>query len=109
MREDPPFPFHTLCLDYADAPRKAKGSYFQYILVVGCALTRFTLFLPAKAKTAEETFELLARHVFPIFSRPHVIVSDNGPECSSLFDVMQKYIGYRMVHTLGIRFRQRAS
>ena len=101
MREDPPFPFHTICLDYADAPRKAKGSDFQYILVVVCALTRFTLFLPAKAKTAEDTFELLAQHVFPIFSRPHVIVSDNGPEFSNLFDVMQKYIGYRMVHTLG--------
>eukprot|EP00966_Prymnesium_polylepis_P040319 935618-Prymnesium_polylepis.1 len=34
MREDPPFPFHTICLDYTDAPRKAKGSDFQYILVV---------------------------------------------------------------------------
>ena len=100
-RDDPPFPFHTLCIDYKHAPRISPSGGYRYILVVVCALTRFTLYIPAKTLTAHETLELLASHVFSIFSRPHVIVCDNGSEFHNEgMELMSNYVGLRCVHVL---------
>ena len=57
-------------------------SKFNNILVVVCALTRFTLFIPVTYVTAEETWRVLVNRVFAVFGHPTVIVSDNGSTCS---------------------------
>ena len=99
---EPPFPFHTICIDHKHAPRAAKGSEFKYILVVVCALTRFSIFIPVKTTTAEDTFRALSDKVFSVFSRPHKIVADNDSAFrNSLCTELQRFIGFRMVHVLG--------
>ena len=63
---------------YRDSPLPRSGEYTN-ILVVVCALTRFTLYIPVPNVTAAETQKALMTHVFSIFGFPLVIVSDNGP------------------------------
>ena len=70
---DPPHPFHTIYIDYKTMPRSANSEY-KNILIVVCGLTRFTIAIPTKTQSAEETAAALIEHVFTTFSVPLRIV-----------------------------------
>ena len=81
--------------------KSATGEKFYSILVVTCALTRFSLFIPVKTQTADETLRVLLSRVFSIFGHPLVVVSDNGPAFrSQLADEMAAFFGYRNIRIL---------
>ena len=72
-----------------------------HVLVVVCALTRFTLFIPVKSTTAECTFDALHEHVFSVFGYPLVIVSDNGSAfANKLMQATEKLFGFRWIHVM---------
>ena len=98
----PERPFTVLHVDHADFRGRTSGPMkFQHILVVTCALTRFTLFIPVTSTTAEETLKALNAKVFSIFGPPLIVVSDNGPAfISGLSKTCAKFWGYRHVHIL---------
>ena len=98
----PARPFTVLHVDHADFRGRTSGPLkYQYVLVVTCALTRFTLFIPTTTSTAEDTLKALNKHVFCIFGPPLVMVSDNGPAfVSALCDSCSKFWGYRHIHIL---------
>jgi len=92
-------PFSVLHIDHkGPLPRAGK---FVHILVVGCALTRFTLFIPVQDVGAETTLKTLVARVFCIFGYPLIVVSDNGPAFRSLLAVaFAKFFGYRHIFIL---------
>ena len=73
----PARPFSVIHVDHK-GPLPRSGNYTN-ILVVVCALTRFTLYIPVPNVTAEETHRCLMARVFCIFGYPLVMISDNGP------------------------------
>ena len=69
--------------------------------MVVCALTRYTLHIPCKTVTAEETLKILVSRVFCVFGMPAVIVSDNGSAfISHLNMATSRFYGYRHIHIL---------
>jgi hypothetical protein len=97
----PAQPFSVIHVDHkGPLPFSGKEKYTN-ILVVVCALTRFTLYIPVKDVTAEETLRQLVRHVFCVFGNPAAIVTDNGPAfISDLSKAAAAFLGYRHIHTL---------
>ena len=74
---------------------------YKHILVVVCALTRFTMFIPVSNTTAEETLKVLSNRVFCVFGPPAVMVSDNGKAFrNSMADAMSEFWGYRNIYIL---------
>ena len=70
-------------------------------MVVVCALTCFTLYIPVRNVTAAETHRELMTHVFSIFGFPLVMVSDNGPAFNSgLQRQMADFFGFRRIPIL---------
>ena len=98
----PARPFTVLHVDHADFRGRVSGPRkYQYILVVTCALTRFTMFIPTTDSTAESTLKDLNRMVFCIFGPPLIVVSDNGPAfISDLSKTCAWFWGYRHIHIL---------
>ena len=99
----PSRPFSVIHVDHKGKlpTDKADGVKYNHILVVVCALTRFTLFIPATGTTAAETLRLLNREIFGVFGYPAVIVSDNGPAfIGDMNEAMSNFLGYRHVHIL---------
>ena len=95
----PSRPFNVIHVDHkGPLPRSGK---FSNILVVVCALTRFTLYIPVKDTTADETLKQLMARVFCVFGFPLVVVSDNGPAfVNAMHTEMARYFGYRHVPIL---------
>ena len=94
----PPYPFHTIYIDHKKVPRKSKDGY-KVILIVVCGLTRYTLAIPLKSTSSEETLAALVKYVYSYFSFPQVIRSDNA--CASdLTTEMADYAGLRHVAVL---------
>ena len=102
----PSRPFSVIHVDHKGPLPESKESTgvrskFNNILVVVCALTRFTLFIPVTSVTAEETWRILVNRVFAVFGHPTVIVSDNGPAfISNLSKHVSQFFGYRHSHIL---------
>ena len=95
----PSRPFSVIHVDHK-GPLPRSGEYTN-ILVVVCALTRFTLYIPVPNVTAAETQKALMTHVFSIFGFPLVIVSDNGPAFrSNLQKQLADFFGFRHVPIL---------
>ena len=95
----PSRPFEVIHVDHkGPLPRSDK---YTNILVVVCALTRYTLYLPVPNTTADETLKTLVARVFSVFGYPLMIVSDNGPAfISGLMKEMSKFYGFRPVPIL---------
>ena len=95
----PSAPFQVIHLDHK-GPLPLSGGYV-HVLVVVCALTRFTLYLPVTDTTAVTTFDALRNQVFSIFGHPLVIVCDNGTAfANKLMKASQELFGYRMVYCM---------
>ena len=95
----PDRPFNVIHVDHkGPLPRSGR---FTNILVVTCALTRFTLYIPVESTTADDTVRHLMARVFCVFGFPLVIRSDNGPAfVNGLQTAMSKFFGYRHVPIL---------
>ncbi|MDC0525347.1 DDE-type integrase/transposase/recombinase [bacterium] len=97
----PARPFSVLHLDHKGPLPARRSDKYNHILVVVCALTRFTLLIPVETVTAEETLRTVVSRVFSIFGYPVIIVSDNGPAfISHLGEAMADFFGYRHIHVL---------
>ena len=98
----PARPFTVIHVDHADFRGRQSGPLkYKYILVVTCALTRFTLFIPVTSSTAEDTTKALSAKVFCIFGPPLIIVSDNGPAfISEMNGYCSQFWGYRHINIL---------
>ena len=95
----PSRPFNVIHVDHK-GPLPRSGRYTN-ILVVVCALTRYTLYIPVPNVTAEETLKTLVSRVFSLFGYPLVIISDNGPAFrSDLMAQMASFFGFRHVPIL---------
>ena len=95
----PKRPFEVLHIDFK-GPLKGSDTY-DHILVVVCALTRYTLYLPTKGRESVTVFRALINGVFSIFGLPRAIVSDNANEFrGELAAEMAQYLGYRKIHVL---------
>ena len=64
----PGLPFEVIHIDFK-GPLKRSGEY-DHILVVVCALTRYTLYIPTVGRSAETVFRALVARVFGIFGPP---------------------------------------
>ena len=72
-----------------------------HVLVVVCALTKFTLFIPVPDTKGETTFRALRDHVFSIFGYPLVMVADNGSAfANKLMKASERLYGYRVIHVM---------
>ena len=93
----PEQPFQVIHIDHK-GPLKRVGNY-MHILVVVCALTRFTLYLPVASTTSQETLDVLIKHVFCVFGFPLAIVADNGPamRAQELMTAAEKMYGFRRI------------
>jgi hypothetical protein len=95
----PGAPFEVVHLDHKGPLTKSGG--FCHVLVVVCALTRFTLFIPVVDTKATTTLEALRDHVFSIFGYPLVIINDNGSAfANKLMNASQQLYGYRQVFVM---------
>ena len=94
-------PFSVIHVDHKGPLPRQPGCKFTNILVVVCALTRFTLLIPVVSVSAEDTLRELVRRVFCVFGTPASVVSDNGPAfISELNKATSNFYGYRHIHTL---------
>ena len=97
--EAPSRPFEHVYIDYKGELPDSGG--FKYILVVVCSLTRYTLYIPCKDRSAESTFRALFANVFCLFGIPKRITSDNGREFNNAFiRHLGQFLGFRMIHVL---------
>ena len=95
----PSRPFEVIHIDHKGPLRRSGG--YTNILVVVCALTRYTLYIPVVGTTGEETVKALMARVFSIFGYPLVMVSDNGPAFINKLQVeTAKFFGYRHIPIL---------
>ena len=99
--DTPARPFQVIHVDHKGPLPKRKSGDYHHILVVTCALTRFTLLIPVHNVTAEETLKVLHGRVYSIFGTPLVLVSDNGPAfIHSMTQAASSLLGYRHIHVL---------
>ena len=97
---EPPHPFHTIHIDHKELKQSGMTNY-KYLLVVVCALTRFSLAIPTETTSAEETCRALQEHVFNLFSYPVKVISDNARGFDSeLMDEFAKFAGFRAIKVL---------
>ena len=92
----PGSPFEVIHLDHKGTLPLSGG--FCHVLVVVCALTKFTLYIPTIDTKASTTLRALRDHVFSIFGYPLVIIHDNGSAFANrLMSASEKLYGYRQV------------
>ena len=97
----PSRPFSVIHVDHKGPLPARRSDRYNHILVISCALTRFTLLLPVETTQAEETLKTLVARVFSVFGTPAAVVTDNGPAfVSGLGRAMADYFGYRHIHVL---------
>ena len=95
----PDAPFQVIHVDHKGPLPLMEGC--THVLVVVCALTKFTLYLPVQDTTALTTFRALRDRVFSIFGTPLVIVADNGSSfANKMMKASEKLYGYRWVHVM---------
>ena len=93
----PATPFEVIHVDHK-GPLPMSGG-FTHILVVVCALTRFTLYIPVTDVTGKTTLAALEDRVFSIFGPPLVLISDNA-FASKLMKASENLYGYRHIFVL---------
>ena len=93
----PSTPFEVIHVDHK-GPLPMSGG-FTHVLVVVCALTRFTLYIPVTDVTGKTTLAALEDRVFSIFGPPLVIISDNA-FASKLMKASENLYGYRHIFVL---------
>ncbi len=74
----PEAPWYIVSIDLLQLPQSQRG--LRYLLVCVDHLTRYVVLAPLKDKTATGVAHALVTHLFCPFSRPWVILSDNGAE-----------------------------
>ena len=95
----PERPFQVIHVDHKGSLPMSQGC--THVLVVVCALTRFTLYIPCKNTTGAESLKLLEDHVFSIFGYPLVVVSDNGSSfANKLMKASEELYGFRWVYVM---------
>jgi hypothetical protein len=96
----PSLPFSVIHVDHKGVMPRSGGKYY-HIMVVTCALTRYTRLIPCVSVSGDETLRLLNHHIFSVFGAPAVLVTDNGPAfVNSLMTAAANFYGYRHVHIL---------
>lgn len=93
----PSRPFETIHLDYKVGLPPSGPENHVNILVVICALTRYSLLIPLASRTARSTFLALLNNVFCHYGIPQKIVSDNEFD-TALLREMSDYYGFRRIH-----------
>ena len=97
----PSRPFSVIHVDHKGPLPARRSDRYNHILVISCALTRFTLLVPVETTQAEETLKTLVARVFSVFGTPAAVVTDNGPAfVSGLGRAMADFFGYRHIHVL---------
>ena len=95
----PARPFEVIHIDHKGPLRRSGG--FTNVMVVVCALTRFTLYIPVTSTTGDDTIKALMARVFSVFGFPLVMVTDNGPAfINNLQRSTAQFFGYRHVPIL---------
>lgn len=80
----PPFPWHTMSLDFVEGFPKSNG--FDVILVVIDKLTKYGHFLPLKHPfTASHGVALFLDNIYKLNGLPHCIISDRDKVFTSAF------------------------
>ena len=74
-------PLEKIHIDLYGPIPECRG--YKYILVVTCASSRFTRFIPLRTKEPNEVARKLFDHWIAVFSVPSLITSDLGNECHS--------------------------
>ena len=94
----PTRPFEVIHVDHKSV---SMCDGFTAVLAVVCALTKFTLYIPVKRQTGEETLRVLMSQVFAVFGCPLVIISDNGTAfANELMKASEQLYGYRWVFVM---------
>ena len=92
----PSRPFEVIHVDHKGPLPLSNG--YSHVLVVVCALTRFTLYIPVKTTSGRDTLDALISRVFSIFGYPLVIVTDNGSHMANrLMQASENLFGFRRV------------
>ena len=95
----PDAPFQVVHVDHK-GPLPLSGGY-TYVLVVVCALTRYTVYVPVTSTTGEETLSALNDRVFAYFGHPLIIISDNGSSfANKLMKASERLYGYRQIFVM---------
>ena len=95
----PTAPFEVIHIDHKGPLPMSNG--YTYVLVVVCALTKFTLYIPVTAASGPTTLTALTDHVFSIFGYPLVIISDNGSAfANKLMKASERLYGFRHIFVL---------
>ena len=95
----PSAPFQVIHVDHK-GPLPLSGGY-AHVLVVVCALTKYTLYIPVADTTGASTLRALQDRVFAYFGYPLVIISDNGSAfANKLMKASEALYGYRQVFVM---------
>ena len=93
-----PTPTRAFEVIHVDHKSVSMCQGYTSILAVVCALTKFTLYIPVKRTTGEETLTALIDHVFSVFGCPLVIISDNGTSfANALMSASSELFGFRWI------------
>jgi Integrase core domain. len=81
----PPFPFHTLSLDFITALPESKSGHNSILTLVD-KFSKIAIFIPCRKDTdAEEAAKLYLQHVYPRFGLPEKFISDRDARFTSHF------------------------
>ena len=95
----PSAPFQVIHVDHKGPLPRSNG--YTHVLVVVCALTKFTLYLPVVDTKGSTTLTALQDQVFACFGYPLVIISDNGSfMANNLMKASENLYGYRRVFVM---------
>ena len=82
----PPFPYHTLMLDFCGPLQKSSSGGHDMVLSIQCMLTKRVRFIPCKSDiTAYGTAELVFKHVISQHGFPLKVMSDRDSKFKSEF------------------------
>jgi hypothetical protein len=95
----PDAPFQVIHVDHKGPLPLSVG--YAHVLVVVCALTCYTLYIPVVDTKGGTTLNALRDYVFAYFGYPLVVVSDNGSAfANKLMNASQRLFGYRQIFVL---------
>ena len=90
-------PMRLLSIDLSIMPTTPEN--FKYCMVVQCELTKYTVAVPLKQKSAISIAQALVDHVFFIYSYPWMLASDLGLEFrNQVMEKISEMIGFRLVN-----------
>ena len=97
----PPTPLRPFQVIHVDHKVMSMCQGFTSVLAVVCALTSFTIYIPVKTQTGEESLQVLVDHVFSVFGCPLVIISDNGSAfANKLMKASEALYGFRWIFVM---------